>query len=523
MRAPSGRNVICSVASVLTNPALQLLATPILIKGLGLTDFGIWAFINALIAMGVTSVGMSEAGTKYVALHRSRNDPSRVIKTIQTILTVYMVLGIFLTAALSFNAPWLAQHVLKLSSERIAIGTTWIHLTAAAVIIKFAYAVLEAVVRGFYRYDIESTCAMLNTVGTTIFAVICVRLGYGLNMILVGTIGFLLLCAAGLCIATRSFVGSWRFMIPAIDRSSAKEIFGFGAFTWLQAVNCIVMYQMDRVFVGTFLGAAALGYYVVCSQLVQTAHAILSRGGAFLFPLIVKYREERRRAELWILFRRGMILTTCVGWALSGGLMVFGSDFLTLWLGSDFANKAAATLQILAVWNAFLATSVVPFYFMNANGGEKVNALLGTAGAGIFIGAANFLVPIAGTVGAATAKLLSVADGIVIRTILFRREFEYRHWWSGLATMLPTSLATCVVLLVHWFCWWQSVPHWQGNIAAYGFASAACIAGCWGIYSHILRRIDLPQQATTLAPADSASSSGLIVQVLQADDDTWEV
>lgn len=502
--AAGGRNAAFSVAAVLTNPVLQLLATPVLIAGLGLTDFGVWAFINALIAIGVTSVGLGEAATKYVALHRARNDLPRVIATIRTLLTVYTALGLALASALWAAAPWMAAHAFHFEPSRAAAAVAWLHLAAAAVFFKFVYAVFEAVVRGFFRYDIEAVCGMANTAGATLFAFACVRLGHGLGVILAGTVAILAVCTAVLCAGTRAFTGTWRFLVPGGDRAALRESFGFGAFTWFQALNCIVVHQLDRVIVGALAGAAALGYYVVCCQLVQTAHAVLSRGGAFLFPLIVRYREERRREELWSLFRRGMALVTCAGWALSGGLLVFGGDFLAFWIGPDFAEKAAPTLRILAIWNAFLATSVVSFYFLNATGGERANALLGLAGAGVFLGGAKLLIPLAGTVGAAVAKLASVADGIVARTVLFRREFAFSRWWSGLVGVAPTALAVGVTLLIQESRWGGALPHWPRAIAAFCLGSAVCLTGCWAVYARVLRRA-----SACMAPANRTLSGSI--------------
>ena len=123
--------------------------------------------------------------------------------------------------------------------------------------------------RGYDRYDVESLWGTGNAVITTVLAIVCAVLGGKLNVILLVGIAVQAVSFGGLAGAVRRLAGTWRFLEPGFDRSTMKEVFSFGIFTWFQTLNGIVLQQLDRLVVGAYLGAAAVGYYSVCLQLVQ--------------------------------------------------------------------------------------------------------------------------------------------------------------------------------------------------------------------------------------------------------------
>ena len=488
LRRQSGRNALFSATSVLVNPILQLAATPFLFKHLGAEDYGTWALINAVLAVsGVASLGLGEAATKFVALHNTRNDIPRVIKVIQSILTLYLGLGFLAGSVIWFSAPWLVEHAFKTTLDHQVFAINSLKIAAVGLVVRFGYGVLEATVRGYHRYDLESMWSVFNSVVSTLVAVVCVATGHGLNAVLAGGIIVLIVGTFGLANVAHRLVGRWHFLWLSLDRESMREVFGFGVFTWFQALNGIVLHQLDRIIIGASLGAAAVGYYAVCLQLVQTAHSVLSRACAFLFPLIVKYYEQGRVDELWNIFKRTMIITSIIGWFISGGIFTFGADFLTVWMGADFAHKATETLEILSIWNACLATTVVQYYFLNATGGERLNALFGFVSSALFVAGAFFFIPHFGASGAAMARLFAVSSALITRTIFFRRIFGERRWFACLLPFMPIFVPAILMYLVSRYPWPAFKIHLVAITIGFGLSCLICYGISWAVYEKLFK------------------------------------
>jgi len=489
LNTQSGKNVIFSGGGAMVNPILQLVAVPILFKRLGAEDFGIWALINAVIASsGIANLGLGDAATKYVAKHRARSEASRVISIIRSIFLLYLVLGAMAAAVVWLAAHWIALHGFKAKSDHLTLAVTSLRIAAVGIVIRFAYGVMESTVRGYDRYDIESVWGTSNAVITTLLAVVCAMSGAGLNVILLVGITVQAVSFAGLAGAVRRLAQTWRFLEPGFDRASMKEVFSFGVFTWLQTLNGIVLQQLDRLVIGASVGAVAVGYYSVCLQLVQTAQTVLSRASAFVFPLIVRYNEEGRKEQLWDLFKQGMILTTVTGWIMSGGIFVFGGNFLALWMGPAFAQRATFPLQILSVWTAFLATSILIFYFLNATGNERLNTLLSASSSFSFLVAGICLIPAFGVVGAAWARLLSFLPALVGVGMVFRRCFNERRWYVSILILIPTTVAVFETMLLHNSRMIYTTGDFFLKIIIFGIACISCAAACCLVYLKVLAR-----------------------------------
>src|SRR5437764_8660023 len=71
-----------SVAEYLAQPASMLLAAPFLVARLGLSQYGIWMLVSAILgSIGVLSTGFGDATVKYVSAYRGRNDALGVERT----------------------------------------------------------------------------------------------------------------------------------------------------------------------------------------------------------------------------------------------------------------------------------------------------------------------------------------------------------------------------------------------------------------------------------------------------------
>ena len=285
-----------------------------------------------------------------------------------------------------------------------------------------------------------------------------------------------------------------------------KEVFSFGMFTWIQAINGMVLHQLDRVLIGTTMGPASVGYYAVSLQIVQTAHGVLVKASAFLFPIIVKFREECRWDELWSLFQRGMIITTLGGWLISGGIITFGKAFLAAWMGAQFAEMASETLQILAIWNACLATTIVQLYFLNATGGERLNAGFGILSSGLFVIGALILIPSLGAKGAAMARLFAVLSSLVTRTVFYRRVFDDRRWFACILPLIPLAPAIVLTVAIMRVRKGSGALDWGFGIFGYILSSIICYLLARVVYDRLSKRICEAHQIRANAGCRSSNS-----------------
>lgn len=476
LRSASGRNAAASALSASINPVVQLAAMPILFKGLGPEVFGVWILINSVIsAGGIATMGMGEAATRFIAIRRADGDQSGIIQIARCVIFFTLALSAVAAAALWIASPTLVTTVFGIDAAHATASITAFRIAACGLVIRLLYGMLEACLRGFERYDIDAVWSTVHTVGATLAAVALVHLGHGIESILLASVLMLFVTSTRLAFALHRLTATWRYLVPGFSPTTLRELASFGLFTWMQTINGFLFQQSDRLLIGALIGPSAVGYYSVSLQLVQTVQVILARASGFVFPMASRiYTRSGGGENLWPLCQRALMLTTVVGCSFFAGFIAFADPILSIWMGTDFARQAAGVLAALAVAGAFNAISIVPSILLNATGGERLNAGFGLASVAAFLAAALLLIPMAGPVGAAWARLASAGVSVVARSVLFRRLFAAPGWRCSLLTLLPVIAALAPVAGLPFLHTASMASTFALSLSILGIAIGAC-------------------------------------------------
>jgi len=91
-------NSAWNIADVIVLPFLMLLFTPFFIRKLGTDQYGIWMFVNSIIAgIGILNMGLGDATIKFVSKYRSLEDPinlSRIVNAVFSLSLVFLIIFI---------------------------------------------------------------------------------------------------------------------------------------------------------------------------------------------------------------------------------------------------------------------------------------------------------------------------------------------------------------------------------------------------------------------------------------------
>ncbi|MEM2293083.1 MAG: oligosaccharide flippase family protein [Nitrososphaeria archaeon] len=441
----SFRNAIYSTADYLLLPILWFITTPIFISRLGMDQYGIWLLVNTFLGFSsVIGFGLSDATIKYVSKYRALGNKAAVIRVIRSTLTMYGILGILVGISTFLAAPFLVYHIFNVKSENLEVAIIALRIGGLGIIIRFFDSVLQSAIYGYERYDLATRVTILTNTATMIINVVLVLNGYGLIEILLVTV--ILLGVGGVAkmfIVKHVLIPNFVFT-PLFDRFAFREIFDFGFYSWLHSISGIFLHQVDRFLIASLLNMSALTYYVVCLQVAQQIHAVLSRAVSFLFPLSSAVKETGNLQRLRRIYFKGLNFTTITAVAMGLPLFVFSHNVLSIWIGTMFANEAANILRILVLFFTLLATSIVPYYYLNGTGFVRLNALAGIIDGVIVVVVASFLIPQMGVAGASWAKLANVPIQIILRTIIHYKVLADYRWFAALGIFIPV-IATFII------------------------------------------------------------------------------
>jgi O-antigen/teichoic acid export membrane protein len=260
----------------------------------------------------------------------------------------------------------------------------------------------------------------------------------------------------------------------AFQRRLVPTLFSYGG--WVTISNLInpILTTMDRMVIGSVIGAQGVAMYTVPFNLVSRASLLPASFATSLFPKLSRNNQvdSARLAEDAI-----MALA-----AVMTPLVVFGVAilpvFMRYWVGISFAQRAApiGTVLLAGIWINSLA--IIPFEHLQAVNRPDLTAKFHILEMVPFLAVLWIGVHYFGLIGAAWAWTLRVTFDALLLLIVARQVGKWRRLVAGgilvlIAVSLQSGqivwwkhLAEVLVLAVAMVWSWQMSPLLQHTIKA---------------------------------------------------------
>jgi O-antigen/teichoic acid export membrane protein len=376
-------------------------ATPFLIRGLGLEAFGIFSLALVVLGyLGLFDLGLGAATTKYVAESVATGDRQRLTSLVWTSMAMQLILGVATGIALAFSVPYLTEKVFRILPPMSHDASTAFYLLAASLPIVLGASCLRGVLEASQRFDLVNVVKVPAAVSTFLLPVVGVLCGLGI----VGIIVLLVLARLG------AFLWYWLLCVrcfPSLtrghfcDTSSLKSLFTYGFWTTISNVVGPLFHYLDRVFIGALLSVAALSYYTGPQQFLNGVWIIPSSLTTTIFPAFSSLNASSRRetiASVYALSLKTILLTVGPVVLLA---VFFAREILRLWLGPEFAEQSTLVLQILLGGALVNSLALCPHCLLRGLGRPDLTAKFHLLELPIFAGSLWFFVRRWGLAGAA--------------------------------------------------------------------------------------------------------------------------
>jgi O-antigen/teichoic acid export membrane protein len=401
----SASNATYGLLEYIAQPALIVLSAPYLVPRLGLDQYGIWMLVNAFTGtVGIFHVGLGDATIKYVSGYKGRGDSGGVQRIISATLALSAILGAASALCLVLIAPFLVHHVFKIAANRNIEAIHAIQAGSLVLWIQSLYQVFANALKAYEVFGPPTKIAVAVKAGTVAAAVILVALGYGIVPILLATAGVNFVGTIVQAIVTQQIIGG-RCFYPVVDRSTWREVLGFGCYSWIQNAAGVAFSQADRFLVAAMLGTVPLAYYTLCLQLAQQIHGVVGAAFGFLFPHVSAKYESGNKKGVRRVFRWAVTINIALSIAFMIPLVFLGRKILSIWMGRAFAADSYLVLAILAVAFCALSINVAPHFTLLGLGKVRFVSITNVIGGALSLIGAAVLIPSLGLIGAAAGRL----------------------------------------------------------------------------------------------------------------------
>ena len=464
------QGVILSYVTLLVQMLLQLGFTPIMLRLLGQSDYGLYSLAKSTISyLNIFSLGFGGAYIRFYSRYAVRDDKEGISSLNKTYFFLFSVLGMVAVLAglvLIQNIDVLFKELTPQETGRARILFLLLLFNLA---FHFPFTVFSSFITANSKFVFPKIVELARVISSPLVSLPVLLLGYGS----VGYVG------VSVSIYFVTYIVNIYFAIKKLGMSFSgghirfsliKELGSFSFFIFIFLISEQIDTNIDSTLLGYFTGATAVAVYGVATTIPNVVTSFSRSISAVFVPQIQLLVAERIDTKTLtdLMIRIGRIQLFIVGLLISG-FIVFGQPFISLWAGSGYESAYSATVILLlssVIWN------------VQRIGLEVQKALnLHMYTDFVFIGASliNLFISIPlvksfGVIGAALGTMIaSIIGKGVVNNIVFKfvSKLDMGRFWKSIIRCFPGFLIPFAfgilifnkIVLVSWgdLCIWVPI------------------------------------------------------------------
>jgi O-antigen/teichoic acid export membrane protein len=340
------KNVLMNWAAFAATIGIGFVMSPFLVRHLGDSIYGVWVLVGSLVGyLGLLDFGITPSTVKYIAEYRALNDQKAINRLVTTSLTIYSVIGVVTLAVSAIIAVFFN----KIFDTPLAfsVAAAVVLITGLNLALTFPAAVFVGIIRGYQRYDLDSTVTTLNIIVRSGLIVFLILKGYGILALAIVTFAFDMLRLLYLMRQAYKLNPHIEIKREHFDKEQMRKLFGYSVFAFLMIVGKKLIFYTDAIVIGIFMPVAAVTLYSVANRLVTYLLQVSETMGV-LTPTASDMgarNDQPAIKEMLILSTKYMLL---IALPIAAVFFVLGDSFITLWMGQEYASSAVI-LSILTI------------------------------------------------------------------------------------------------------------------------------------------------------------------------------
>jgi stage V sporulation protein B len=415
----TAKKFVFDVSWVMISQIITLIITlifyVILGKVLGPGPLGLYTITLTIYnILGIfAGVGIPQAIVKFVS--EFKEDQKKLDSIVYSSIINTAIFGI-IVGILLFIFSGLIADIFKMSGLKVLLQIIAISIPFLSV-----NNTILGILNGQRKMKSYSLRAVFRSVLLISFTILFLIWGLGIT----GVILALLISEIGTFILM--IIVSLHYFTFSLDMytQNSKTIIKFGSYLLIATVLFTLITSMDKLFVGYFLNAAAVGIYGIAYVGANILTMIPSSISTVTYPMMSSYHSTKQHLTIQNLIQRSMRYCLVI-LSLMGLLMVFLSKPLILLLLKPVFLPAIIPLAILIFGNIFSGglTSVGSSWtaMERPDLTYKILIVYIVVGIGLYI----WLIPILGVIGAAIATAASQILNTLIAFPIYKRSFDIR-------------------------------------------------------------------------------------------------
>lgn len=340
---------ILSYMSLFLGTFIQILYTPIMLRLLGQSEYGLFTLANSVIGyLGVLDLGLGNAIVRYTAKYRALDDKEGEYNLNGMLVIAYSIISIIVIIAGSIiitNAQSIFSNSLSMQEQRTI--KTLIMIMVFNMAISLPFGIFGAIVTAYERFTFQKILGIIKSIVNPFVMLPLLFMGYkSIGMAMATTFINILYILVNVYYCFK--VLKIKIKFKNIDISLFKEIFGYSFFVFLNMIVDKIYWGTDQLILGVFSGTNMVSIYAIGSQL-NTYYMTFSTAisGVFLpriTQMVTRNASDKEISNLFI--KIGRIQYIILAFIMCG-FIIIGQEFIDIWAGEGYDMSYYIALAVM--------------------------------------------------------------------------------------------------------------------------------------------------------------------------------
>lgn len=328
--------IIASYLMILVNTLSNLLLTPLYLNYLGIEMYGLYQMVYSVANyILILDFGISTTMVRYIATYHAKDDyeseknfSGHCLGIVAVIIAVIAVIGVTINSQLLKIYPSIAE-----GEAGIA------HTIFTIMVVTIAVTILEHFFQGvIMAYEHFSVVKLISLLKITLK--ICLTVGMlviGLDVVSIVLADLIVSALSVLLMAVYSFrIIKFKIKLSHFDKALILSMFSFMFAIFLQSVVSYVNNIVDKTILGVMTTKTDVAIYSVGLTFITLFNSLPSAISGVFLPQATKLVSHDADRETLTRFvsRPGRYQFILCG-AIIAGFILFGKEFIALWVGSS--------------------------------------------------------------------------------------------------------------------------------------------------------------------------------------------
>jgi O-antigen/teichoic acid export membrane protein len=427
------KNGFYNIAGGAIRVGLAILTIPILIRLIGVEEYGLWTLASAVVGMvTLAEAGLSVATTVFVSQDLGKEDINGLSQTLTATLGAMLILATLAAITLRFGAEPIISFFPKLPQAQKLIVIKALQIGSLVVWARLLQQVLIGVEQAYQRYDLMN---VLNTIQSVLMnlgmlVVVCLR-GQTVSMMQWQAIASIVTLLTHVWIVRSLLKGIC--LRPAWNTKKGLEVGRYSLITWLTSLGSSFFSRADRLVVGSMLGTQSLGVYAAITDIAAQINTFSALPVQPLLPNLSNLTAQKNIdfSKLKQQIKYSIEINALVALGLGATLITLSPLILNLLFPGETVNQYILPFCISITIYSIYSINAVGFYILLSKNAVNTCAIVVLI-SGIFslalIALGSHLFGLMGAIVGNTGYITTLLLNILGMKLLSIEKFSWIRW-----------------------------------------------------------------------------------------------